>query len=222
MKVLFIGGTGTISSACADLVSPAGHDLTLLCRGVTDRPVTPTVPGSCTRDVRDPPPSAPPSDTTPSMSSSTGSPTPRNTSSPTSICSGARSANTSSSAPRRSTRRPRRGCPSRDLAARESGLGLRAGEDRLRRAARPRRRDERFPVTIVRPSHTYDERTLPVRGGWTVVDRMRRGQAGRRARRRHQPLGADAPRRLRQGVRARCSATPPRSGTRSTSRPTTC
>jgi nucleoside-diphosphate-sugar epimerase len=32
-----------------------------------------------------------------------------------------------------------------------------------------------FPVTIVRPSHTYDRTALPVDGGWTVVDRMRRG-----------------------------------------------
>jgi nucleoside-diphosphate-sugar epimerase len=32
-----------------------------------------------------------------------------------------------------------------------------------------------FPITIVRPSHTYDEQTLPFTGGWTVIDRMRRG-----------------------------------------------
>ena len=32
-----------------------------------------------------------------------------------------------------------------------------------------------LPVTIVRPSHTYDETLLPFDGGWTVVDRMRRG-----------------------------------------------
>jgi nucleoside-diphosphate-sugar epimerase len=36
-------------------------------------------------------------------------------------------------------------------------------------------RDERYPVTIVRPSHTYDQRTPPVYGGWTQIDRMRRG-----------------------------------------------
>jgi nucleoside-diphosphate-sugar epimerase len=36
-------------------------------------------------------------------------------------------------------------------------------------------RDDRFPVTIVRPSHTYDERTPPVYGGFTQIDRMRRG-----------------------------------------------
>ena len=32
-----------------------------------------------------------------------------------------------------------------------------------------------FPATIVRPSHTYDKTLLPNHGGWTVVDRMRRG-----------------------------------------------
>jgi nucleoside-diphosphate-sugar epimerase len=33
-----------------------------------------------------------------------------------------------------------------------------------------------FPVTIVRPSSTYDERLLPFHGRYTVIDRMRRGK----------------------------------------------
>ncbi len=36
-------------------------------------------------------------------------------------------------------------------------------------------RNEGLPITIVRPSHTYDKTLLPFDGGWTVVDRMRRG-----------------------------------------------
>ncbi len=32
-----------------------------------------------------------------------------------------------------------------------------------------------FPVTIVRPSHTYDDANPPVPGGWTVLDRIARG-----------------------------------------------
>jgi nucleoside-diphosphate-sugar epimerase len=32
-----------------------------------------------------------------------------------------------------------------------------------------------FPVTIVRPSHTYDDANPPLPGGWTVVDRLARG-----------------------------------------------
>jgi nucleoside-diphosphate-sugar epimerase len=36
-------------------------------------------------------------------------------------------------------------------------------------------RDDGLPMTIVRPSHTYDKTLLPFDGGWTVVDRMLRG-----------------------------------------------
>jgi nucleoside-diphosphate-sugar epimerase len=37
-------------------------------------------------------------------------------------------------------------------------------------------RDIDFPVTIVRPAHTYDPSLVPLIGGWTMVDRMRRGK----------------------------------------------
>lgn len=36
-------------------------------------------------------------------------------------------------------------------------------------------RERDFPGTIVRPSHTFDAQAIPIEGGWTVVDRMRRG-----------------------------------------------
>jgi nucleoside-diphosphate-sugar epimerase len=32
-----------------------------------------------------------------------------------------------------------------------------------------------FPVTIVRPSHTYDEASPPLPGDWTAIDRLARG-----------------------------------------------
>ncbi|HPG40152.1 MAG TPA: SDR family oxidoreductase [bacterium] len=32
-----------------------------------------------------------------------------------------------------------------------------------------------FPVTVVRPSHTYDQTRLPNHGRWTEIDRMKRG-----------------------------------------------
>lgn len=35
-------------------------------------------------------------------------------------------------------------------------------------------RDRGFPATIVRPSHTYDRTLVPFDGGWTVLGRMRR------------------------------------------------
>jgi nucleoside-diphosphate-sugar epimerase len=37
-------------------------------------------------------------------------------------------------------------------------------------------REANFPATIVRPSHTYDCRSLPMQGGYTAIDRMRRGK----------------------------------------------
>jgi nucleoside-diphosphate-sugar epimerase len=39
MKVLFIGGTGIIGSACTRLAVERGIHMTLLNRGQTDRPV---------------------------------------------------------------------------------------------------------------------------------------------------------------------------------------
>ncbi|QGN56630.1 NAD-dependent epimerase/dehydratase family protein [Nostocoides sp. HKS02] len=47
-----------------------------------------------------------------------------------------------------------------------------ACEDLLVRAYR----DAALPTTVVRPSHTYDHTLPPFEGRWTVVERMRRGQ----------------------------------------------
>ena len=42
-------------------------------------------------------------------------------------------------------------------------------------------RDENFPITIIRPSHTYDERSVPLgvhgnKGSWQVVKRIKEGK----------------------------------------------
>jgi nucleoside-diphosphate-sugar epimerase len=37
-------------------------------------------------------------------------------------------------------------------------------------------RERGIPITIVRPSHTYDERLIPTMGGWTDIARMRQGK----------------------------------------------
>ncbi|HEX6521920.1 MAG TPA: NAD-dependent epimerase/dehydratase family protein [Streptosporangiaceae bacterium] len=37
-------------------------------------------------------------------------------------------------------------------------------------------REQAFPATIVRPSHTYDRTSVPFAGGWTVLGRMLAGQ----------------------------------------------
>ena len=47
-----------------------------------------------------------------------------------------------------------------------------ACEDVLLRA----HRDDAFPATIVRPSHTYDRTLIPTTGGWTDVARLRAGK----------------------------------------------
>lgn len=47
-----------------------------------------------------------------------------------------------------------------------------ACEDVLVRAYR----EEGFPVTIVRPSHTYDQTMIALTGGWTDIARMRAGK----------------------------------------------
>jgi nucleoside-diphosphate-sugar epimerase len=47
-----------------------------------------------------------------------------------------------------------------------------ACEERLMQAYR----EDGFPMTIVRPSHTYDKTLLPMDGGYTIVNRMRQGK----------------------------------------------
>lgn len=37
-------------------------------------------------------------------------------------------------------------------------------------------RERGIPITIVRPSHTYDDRMIPTMGGWTDIARMRQGK----------------------------------------------
>lgn len=47
-----------------------------------------------------------------------------------------------------------------------------ACEDRLIKAYR----EENFPITIVRPSHTYDRTLFPMHGQYTILHRMRAGK----------------------------------------------
>jgi nucleoside-diphosphate-sugar epimerase len=47
-----------------------------------------------------------------------------------------------------------------------------ACEERLVRAYR----EEDFPAVIIRPSHTYDSTAVPSYAGWTLVQRMRQGK----------------------------------------------
>lgn len=175
MKVLFIGGTGTISSACSDLAIERGIDLYLLNRGKSPRalPVGATILRGDIRDKQ-------------SMIDALGSLkfdvvvdwvafTPQHIELDIELFRGRTNQFVFiSSASAYQT-------PPRSLPIVEStplnnpfweySRQKIACEERLMRAYR----EEGFPITIVRPSHTYDRTRLPFFGRWAVIDRMRRG-----------------------------------------------
>jgi nucleoside-diphosphate-sugar epimerase len=176
LRLLFLGGTGTISAACVRAAVAAGHDVTVLNRGRSDRPLPDgvrTVHG----DVRD----------AGSMRAAVGddrfdvvldflSFVPAHVETVLSAFEdrlGQYVFISSASAYQK---------PPRSLPVTES-TPLRnpfwqysrdkiACEDLLVAAYRERA----LPVTIVRPSHTYDERLLPTLGGWTDIARLRAGK----------------------------------------------
>jgi nucleoside-diphosphate-sugar epimerase len=177
MKVLFIGGTGIISSACSALAVERGIELTLLNRGETTRRPIPEGARVLHGDIRKPA----------TVEEALGQElfdvvvdwiayTPEQIETDLQLFRGRTGQYifiSSASAYRK---------PIVDLPIVEStqldnpyweySRNKIACEERLVRAFR----EERFPMTIVRPSHTYDRTLLPVRGGWTVIDRMRRGE----------------------------------------------
>ena len=175
MRVLFIGGTGVISAACSRLAVERGLELFLLNRGHTDRPV----PDGATvlrGDVRDPASArAAIGDRTFDAVVNWVAFTPEHVEADLDLFRGRTGQYVFiSSASAYQT-------PPASLPVVEStplanpfwaySRAKIACEDRLVRASR----DEAFPATIVRPSHTYDRTLLPFDGGYTVVDRMRRG-----------------------------------------------
>jgi nucleoside-diphosphate-sugar epimerase len=176
MRVLFIGGTGIISSACTHLAAERGIELYVLNRGRSWRPI----PDEVTRlmgDIRDPA----------SANSAIGKIefdavvdwvafTPAHVEADLELFrdrTGHYIFISSASAYQ---------TPPTSLPVTESTIldnpiwqysrDKIACEERLVRAYR----EEHFPSTIVRPSHTYDCSLPPPRGGWTAVDRMRRGE----------------------------------------------
>jgi nucleoside-diphosphate-sugar epimerase len=177
-RVLFIGGTGVISAACAQQAVRAGFDLFVMNRGTTT--VRPVPPGArvLIADVRDPQ----------SVRKAVAGLefevvvdylafTPDQVRADLELLRGhvgqyvfISSASAYQTPPARlpvveST-------PLRNPYWQYSRDKI-ACEDLLVRAYR----EEGFPATIVRPSHTYDHTSVPFRGGWTVIDRIRRGAA---------------------------------------------
>lgn len=176
MKILFIGGTGKISSACTPLAVEHGFDLYLLNRGETKR----AVPDGVTTlhgDIRDPESARRAlADREFDVVVNWIAFTPDHIEADLDLFRGRTGQYIFiSSASAYQT-------PPVNLPVTEStpldnphwaySRNKIACEERLVRAYR----DEKFPITIVRPSHTYDRTMLPMAGRWAVIDRMRKSQ----------------------------------------------
>ncbi len=176
MKALFIGGTGNISSACVELALSRGIDVTLLNRGTSGRSV-PNGAQILTADIRDPQ----------SVRAALGSRsfdvvaefvsfTPEHIETDLELFRGrTRQYIFISSASAYQTSPailPVTESTVLDNPYWEYSRNKAACEERLVRAYR----GENFPITIVRPSHTYSAPYVPVEGGWTTIDRMLRGE----------------------------------------------
>jgi nucleoside-diphosphate-sugar epimerase len=177
MKVLFIGGTGIISSACSRLAIERGIDLYLFNRGsTTSRPV-PEGARVINGDIRDP--------------QSTREAlkwqefdcvvnwivfTPQQLQNDLDLFNGRTgqyvfisSASVYQTPP---SRLPVTESSMIDNPYWKYSQNKIACEEMLIHAYR----QSKFPITIVRPSHTYDKTLLPFDGGYTVVNRMRQGK----------------------------------------------
>jgi len=175
MNVLFIGGTGVISSACSALAVKQGIDLTLLNRGQTNRPV----PEGVTLlhgDIHDPAVGDLLADRTWDAVVDWIAYTPDHIQRDIDLFRGrTRQYIFISSTSVYQT-------PPASLPVTESTLldnpywdyaqDKIACEDLLVQAYR----NEKFPMTIIRPSHTLDQTKIPLLGGYTTLNRMRQGK----------------------------------------------
>ena len=177
MRVLFIGGSGVISSACSALAVRRGIDLTVLNRGTsTSRPL-PAEATVLRADIRDPAAAA----------AALGGRefdavvdwvafTPEHVRTDLDLFRGRTGQYVFISSASAYQTPPSRlpvteSTPLRNPFWRYSRDKI-ACEDLLTAAYR----DEGFPATIVRPSHTYDKTLIPLDGGWTALARMRQGR----------------------------------------------
>jgi len=176
MRILFIGGTGILSSACAPRVLAAGHDLALLNRGRSA--IRPVAAGAevLRADIRNPA----------EVREALGDRefdvvvnfvayVPEHVLSDVDTFGGRVGQYVFISSASAYQKPPRRvpvteSTPLHNPFWQYSRDKI-ACEDVLLNAYR----DSGFPVTVVRPSHTYDRASVPLHGGWTLIDRMRRG-----------------------------------------------
>jgi nucleoside-diphosphate-sugar epimerase len=177
LKVLFIGGSGQISSACSQRAVDVGIDLYVLNRGRTSIRPLPAQAHLLEADIRDPS----------SARAAIGEHefdavvdfvafTPEHVQADIDLFAGRTGQfvfiSSASAYQKPVGRLPIvESTPLRNPIWPYSQAKI-ACEELLVRAYR----EEGFPATIVRPSHTYDRANLPFEGAWTVVERMRRGK----------------------------------------------
>ena len=176
LKALFIGGTGIISSACSRLAVERGIDLTLLNRGSSSTRPAPEGARVLRADVRDPAAvrevlAGEEFDVVADFVAFT----PEHVAADVDLLRGRCGQYVFISSASAYQTPPARlpvveSTPLRNPFWQYSRDKI-ACEDLLVRA----HRDEGFPATVVRPSHTYDRTLVPLEGGWTLVERMRRG-----------------------------------------------
>lgn len=176
MKVLFVGGTGIISSACSQLALDRGLDLYLLNRGQSSRPI-PAGAQVLHGDIRDP-------ESVKKVLENRHFDsvvdwitfTPEQAETDIQLFKGHTDQFifiSSASV----YQKPLAALPITESTVLENPFweysrNKIACEERLVHAYR----QEQFPITIVRPSHTYDKTLLPMEGGWTIMDRMIKGK----------------------------------------------
>ena len=177
MKVLFIGGTGIISSACARLAVEQGLELYFLNRGKTVNRPAPQAVHHLTGDIRH----------KPSVQKALAGLsfdvivnwiafTPEHIAQDLNLFAG-RTGQYIFISSASAYQKPLSKLPITESTPLEnpfweySRLKI-ACEEKLWQAWRT----QKFPVTIVRPSHTYDKTKLPLSGGYTAVARMRQGK----------------------------------------------
>jgi nucleoside-diphosphate-sugar epimerase len=179
MKILFIGGTGTISTHCTQLALQKGYGVTLLNRGQTERQPVPAGANVIHADIRNP------EEVERALEGQTFDAvvdwiafSPSHIENDIRLFKGktAQFIFISSASIYQSPAAHPIVTESTPLINPfwEYSRNKIACEEMLNRAYR----DEGFPITIVRPSHTYDL-SIPVAvggGAYTVADRMLRGQ----------------------------------------------
>ena len=178
MKVLFIGGTGVISSACSELALARGIELYLLNRGQSQAlRAAPAGARVLHADIRDP---------EQARAALAGHDfdavvdwiafTPDQVAADIELFRGRAGQYIFISSATVYQKPPSRLPITEDMPLGNPFWAYAADkvacEDLLREAAGR----EGFPATIVRPSHTYDRTKLPTAGGYTAVARMRQGK----------------------------------------------